>query len=128
NEQANCKGCHAQIDPIGVGFAQFDATGRFDAKVKLADYPLSPALPGAESADFKSIAELATQLSMREEIASCLARRVFLFTEGRDPLARDGCAVSGATRAFGEQKRGFLALVRGLVEADGFRLRRAPNP
>ncbi len=128
NEQANCKGCHVQIDPIGVGFAQFDATGRFDAKVKLTDYPLAPALPGAEGGGFKSIAELATQLSMREEIASCLAKRVFLFTEGRDPIARDGCALAGATREFGEQKRGFLALVRGLVEADGFRLRRAPTP
>lgn len=128
NEQAACKGCHVQIDPIGVGFAQFDATGRFDASVKLTDYPLAPALPGAEAGGFRSIGELAAQLSMREEIASCLAKRVFLFTEGRDPVARDGCALAGAAREFGEQKRGFLALVRGLVEADGFRLRRAPNP
>jgi hypothetical protein len=128
NEQANCKGCHAQIDPIGVGFAQFDATGRFDAKVKLTDYPLAPALPGAEAPGFNSMAELAAQLSARREIASCLAQRVFLFTEGRDPVARDGCALAGATRAFDGQKRGFLALVRGLVEADGFRLRRAPGP
>ena len=128
NEQAACKGCHAQIDPIGIGFAQFDATGRFDPKVKLSDYPLAPALPGADAAGFHSIAELSAQLSAREQLTSCLARRVFLYTAGRDPVSEDSCSVDAAAREFSAQKRGFLALVEGLVEADEFRLRRAPTP
>jgi hypothetical protein len=128
NEEAACKGCHAQIDPVGVGFAQFDASGRFDAKLKLSDYPIAPALPGSGSTSFKSIAELSSQLSMREELAACLAQRVFLYTEGRDPLNQDSCALDASARQFGAQKHGFLALVQGLVEADEFRLRRAPKP
>jgi hypothetical protein len=128
NEEAECKGCHMQIDPIGVGFAQFDATGRFDAKVMLADYPLAPALPGSDPPSFKSIAELAAQLGKREQVASCLAKRVFLYTEGRDPASEDGCALDSASQKFGAQQHGFLALVQGLVEADEFRLRRAPKP
>jgi Protein of unknown function (DUF1592)/Protein of unknown function (DUF1588)/Protein of unknown function (DUF1585)/Protein of unknown function (DUF1595)/Protein of unknown function (DUF1587) len=128
NEEAACKGCHAQIDPIGVGFAQFDATGRFDAKVKLSDYPIAAALPGGDAPGFNSMAELSAQLGARQEVASCLAKRVFLYTQGRDPLSEDGCAVDAASREFGAQKHGFLALVQGLVEADEFRLRRAPKP
>jgi hypothetical protein len=128
NEEGACKGCHAQIDPIGVGFAQFDATGRFDAKVQLSDYPIAAALPGADAPGFASIAELSAQLGAREQVASCLATRVFLYTQGRDPSSEDSCAVDAASREFAGQQRGFLALVQGLVEADEFRLRRAPNP
>jgi hypothetical protein len=96
--------------------------------VKLSDYSLAPALPGAEASGFKSIAELSAQLGAREQVASCLAKRVFLYTQGRDPLSEDGCSVDAASREFNGQKHGFLALVQGLVDADEFRLRRAPKP
>jgi hypothetical protein len=62
------------------------------------------------------------------EVASCLSERLFLYTAGRDPVAEDGCALAAAEREFGAQGKGFPALVQGMVESDGFRLRRTPKP
>jgi hypothetical protein len=128
NEEGACKGCHAQIDPVGVGFASFDASGRFDATVKLSDYPVTPGLPDADEPAFSSIAELSQKLHDMPQVASCLSERLFLYTAGRDPVAEDGCALAAAEREFGEQGKGFPALVQGMVESDGFRLRRTPKP
>jgi hypothetical protein len=128
NMEGACKGCHAQIDPVGVGFAAFDATGRFDASAKLSDYPVAPALPDAADPSFSSIAALGQKLRAMPEVAECLAERVFLYTAGRDPAAEDGCALSSAVGAFDAQKQGFSALVQGIVESEGFRLRRVPKP
>ena len=44
NTLTQCKGCHAAIDPIGMGFAQFDATGRFDSTIDLSAIMVAPAL------------------------------------------------------------------------------------
>jgi hypothetical protein len=127
NSEVACKGCHAQIDPVGVGFAAFDASGRFDPSVDLSRFMLAPALPDAAEPGFDSLAELGQKLREMPEVASCLAQRVFLYTAGRDPAPEDGCALASAADAFGAHGQGFAALVQGLVETDGFRLRRVPR-
>jgi hypothetical protein len=128
NTEPSCKGCHAQIDPVGIGFAAFDASGRFDPSVDVARFMLAPALPDAKEPSFDSLAELGTKLREMPEVTSCLAERVFLYTAGRDPGPEDGCALASAADAFQAQGQGFAALVQGLVESDGFRLRRVPQP
>ncbi|HEX6240256.1 MAG TPA: DUF1585 domain-containing protein, partial [Polyangiales bacterium] len=128
NTEAACKGCHAQIDPVGVGFAMFDASGRIDPKVDVSSFKLTPALPDADDPSFDSIAELGAKLQAMPEVASCLAERVFLYTAGRDATEADGCALASATERFNAEGEGFAALVQGIVESDGFRLRRAPTP
>jgi hypothetical protein len=128
NSETACKGCHAQIDPVGVGFARFDASGRLDPKVDLSSYKLAPALIDAEDPGFASIAELGAKLEAMPEVASCLAQRVFLYTAGRDATAGDSCALASATERFNAEGEGFAALVQGIVESDGFRLRKAPSP
>jgi hypothetical protein len=124
NMEAACKGCHAAIDPIGVGFERFDDSGRFDPSADLAVFGLTPAFPDAK-ADFDSIAELAQLLRDDPGVAACLTQRVFLYANGREPTRADSCAVEAATTAF-SGGHDFRALLRGLVETPAFRLRRAP--
>jgi hypothetical protein len=123
NEDTRCSGCHQIIDPIGVGFAQYDKAGRFDESVSLADFPLTPALAGSDPAEFSSIAELATMLAARSEVPGCIAERLFLYTEGREPEAAEACAQSEITTTFVASQHDFRELLVAMVSAPEFRLR-----
>lgn len=126
NSEAACKGCHAQIDPIGVGLSAFDATGRFDPKVDIRQYGIEPALPGVPSPRFDSLAALAEKLRSSPAVSACLAEKVFLYMNGRASATDDRCSVAGAEETFASSGQGFRSLVAGLVEQPAFRLRRAP--
>ena len=127
NTEAACAGCHASIDPIGVGLAGFDGTGRFDETVDISEFGVVPALPDAMPAEFTTIAELATKLRALPQLPACLAQRTFLYVHGRAPNGPDGCAVQRASDGFVNANYGFPALIRSLVEAPAFRLRRPPT-
>ncbi len=125
NTETACKGCHAMIDPIGVGFAQFDQAGHYDPAVDIKQYGVTPGLPDAANPAFASIAELAGKLRQLPEVQSCLAKKVFLYANGRDPLAQDACALETASQSFAGNGQTFPALLKGLVTSPAFRLRRA---
>jgi hypothetical protein len=128
NTEDECAGCHAAIDPIGVGFAAFDATGRYDATVDIGEYGVTPGLPDdVAMPDFTTLAELSQKLHAMPQVSACLASRVFLYVHGRTPNGADGCAVERASRGFVDANYGFPALLRGLIEAPAFRLRRPPT-
>lgn len=126
NSDSACKGCHATIDPIGIGLAGFDATGRFDASVDIAQYGIAPALPGAPDPGFRTVAELSAKLRALPRVPKCVTDKVFMYVHGRDKSAGDTCAVESATSAFLASDLSFPALVQALVTSPEFRLRRTP--
>ncbi len=127
NERPQCAGCHSAIDPIGVGFEQFDPSGRFDASVDLSTYPVTPTFPDDEAdPSFDSVAQLGQKLAAMPAAAACLSSRVFLYAHGRDPGGQDSCAVEHSTKEFIGNQRSFSSLLLGLIEDPAFRLRRAP--
>jgi len=128
NSRVQCVGCHASIDPIGVGFEQFDASGRFDDSVDLSQYPIAPAFPDAEDQSFDSVAQLGQTLAGMPEVAACLSSRVFLYAHGRNPDDQDACAVEQSTKEFIGNQHSFASMLLGLIEAPAFRLRRVPAP
>jgi hypothetical protein len=126
NTEVACAGCHAQIDPVGIGFVQFDHTGRFDATIDGSEYGVPASLPDAGSSGrFGTIAELASKLRALPQLSSCLATKVFTYAEGRDPLRADTCELESATKAFADGGNSFPAMLRGLVSSAAFRTRRA---
>ncbi|HEX6767140.1 MAG TPA: DUF1592 domain-containing protein, partial [Polyangiaceae bacterium] len=127
NTEDECAGCHATIDPIGVGFAAFDATGRFDETFDITQFGVAPGLPDAATPEFSSIAELSVKLREMPAVPACLAARTFLYVHGREPNGADACAVERASRGFVDAGFGFPALIQGLIEAPAFRLRRPPT-
>lgn len=126
NSQPSCTGCHALIDPIGVGFDQFDGTGRFDAELPVNDYGVATAIPEVTNGEFGSVAELAQKLSALPQVPACITERTFLFVNAREPAAADACEVQGLANAFAAGSYDFQALVEALVASPAFRLRRAP--
>jgi hypothetical protein len=126
NEQASCKGCHALIDPIGVGLSSFDQTGRWDAKLDPSEFGITPVIPDLARARFDSPAELAAQLRDAPQVASCLGEKLFTYIAGRTPDKRDRCALDSSDAAFGEA-RDFRELLASIVQSPSFKLRRAPS-
>jgi hypothetical protein len=126
NTEETCKGCHAQIDPVGVGFAAFDSTGRFDETVDVGRYGVAAALPDAPVPAFKNLGELAAKLRELPRVTACMADKAFLYVNGHEATTDDLCSIDSATRAFAAGNHSFTALVKGLIEAPEFRLRRAP--
>lgn len=125
NSEQNCAGCHALIDPIGAGFAAYDAAGRFDSGIDVVEsFGITPALPGG--GEFSNIGELASQLRARPDLTQCLTSRVFLYTGGREVAAQDRCSVNDASARFDAEGGRFSAVLEGLVASPAFRLRRAP--
>jgi hypothetical protein len=125
NETPECVGCHATIDPIGIGFVKFDATGRYDESIDDSGFTITAALPDAASPAFSTIAELSAKLAAMPAVPHCVAERAFLYVNGREPGAADACTVQGISEAFVAENHAFPALVAGIVEAPAFRLRRA---
>jgi len=127
NADVSCKKCHSKIDPIGVGLAYFDATGRYDSEVDLASYPILPAFPDASDPSFTSLAELALKLQEMPKTAQCLSERVFLYAHGRHPEVSDSCTSTHASGAFTNEGGSLAAIIRSLVLSPSFRSRRAPQ-
>jgi hypothetical protein len=126
NTEGACMGCHAIIDPVGIGFVKFDHTGRFDATIDGAVYGVASALPDAiGNAPFSTIAELATKLQGMPQVSACLASKLFTYTEGREPVRADTCAVEAASTTFASGGNDFTGMLKGLVTEPSFRLRRA---
>jgi hypothetical protein len=126
NTEAACKGCHAMIDPVGIGFVKFDQTGRFDASIDGSVYGVASRLPDATANPaFATVAELASKLQAMPEVSACLASKLFTYTEGREPVRADTCALEGASKGFAAGGNDFSEMLKGLVTEPTFRLRRA---
>jgi len=125
NTRPQCTGCHATIDPIGIGFVQFDATGRFDATIDTTGYTITAGLPDAAVPAFATIGELSAKLKELPAVPHCVAERAFLYVNGREPAAADACTLEGIAQAFATSGNSFPALLAGIVQAPAFRLRRA---
>lgn len=126
NSDLACAGCHALIDPLGVGFAQYDAIGYYDASVSPDEFGLPQRFEGAAEPEYASLAELAQKLRSMPQLGACIAEKVFVYTQGRFPAEQDHCAVQRAGARFAEDGFRFAALLQALVEAPEFRVRRAP--
>jgi hypothetical protein len=125
NMRGECKGCHSIIDPIGVGLAQFDRAGRYDESLSISEYGIAPGLPDAPSPAFSSVAELAAKLRAMPQVSACLTQRAFLYVNGREPAASDRCTTHAAEQSFAAQSSSFPSLLRALLAAPSFRLRRS---
>ncbi|AKF06136.1 DUF1592 domain-containing protein [Sandaracinus amylolyticus] len=109
-ENEFCAGCHAQLDPIGLGLEQFDGVGRFRTRDEDVPIDASGELDGVAFAD---ASELALALRGHPALVPCFVDRMMTYagghvlTDGEDAahqaltieLAREGYRVRGLMRA-----------------------------
>jgi hypothetical protein len=123
-----CAGCHQLMDPIGYGFENFDAVGRWRTEENGHPIDSSCALAATQDADgtFANGAEMARRLAESEQVQRCVVTQFYRFAQGRGETLADLCTLDGLYRAYAASGYDFLAMVETLVVSDAFRFRRRP--
>ncbi len=124
-----CAACHNLLDPIGLGFEQYDGLGHFRTEEagKLVD--ASGSLDGADvpSPAFVGAAQLGQMLASSPTVRSCVARQWFRFAYGREEVATDEAALSQVGEAFAASGGNFPKLLLALTQMPEFLERTAPG-
>ncbi len=128
--QANpaCGGCHILIDPIGLGFENYDAIGAYRAKDGTMDVDASGEVKGATgilAGPFVGAIELSKKLGASPEAASCLGNQWFRFSLGRMESNDDACSMKAIQEGFAASGGNVRQLLSKIVQSDAFRYVRA---
>jgi hypothetical protein len=121
-----CASCHAQMDPIGFAFEQFDAIGRYrETEGGLAIETRSELPDGGVVVGIEGVKRLL--LDRPERFVSAVTEKLLMYALGRNIQYYDQPAVRAIVRAAEGEDYRFAALVQGIVRSVPFRMRRAPE-
>ena len=144
-----CVSCHRLIDPIGFGFENYDAIGRYRAKHLLKIFPTreeqknkikteateyeleidpSAKVQGFAGSEFSTPKELGQILAANAVCQKCVVRQLFRYALGRHETGADRPAIDALYEDF--RKSGFLfqELILCLVKSETFLASRALEP
>jgi hypothetical protein len=119
-----CSGCHASLDPIGLGLESFDGIGKSRIKYSNGD-PVDTygELPGGQS--FDGPVELSEVLSADPRFMRCAAQKLLTYALGR-AMVREGNLVD-VTLERAKAKGTLRALLEAVVLRDAFRKELSPG-
>jgi hypothetical protein len=126
SEDPTCRGCHRLMDPIGFGFENYDAVGRF--RTEDNGVPIDATGEVTESdieGSFDGAVDLAHKLASSREVESCYALMWFRFGYGRGESKDDSCSLDAIESAFAASGGDIKALLVALTLTDAFRYRPA---
>ena len=120
----SCAQCHVLIDPIGLGFENYDPIGAFrslDANRPVdASGEISQA--GADlDGTFVGAVELSQKLAQSSRVRDCLANQWLRFALGRMEANDDACSVQTIHEAFSASGGNVRQLLSSIVRSDSFR-------
>lgn len=124
-DDPSCEGCHKLMDPIGLAFEHFDASGHYreledglaiDASGTLVDTDVD--------GEFEGPSGLVAKLVQSEQVGECFAAQWFEFGLGRAPDSDDTCTTTDIAAAFADSDHDLDALVFAIATSDALRLRR----
>ncbi|MFO0632934.1 MAG: DUF1592 domain-containing protein [Nannocystaceae bacterium] len=124
----NCGTCHALMNPLGLGFEDYDAIGA----LRTVDIDGSAidnsgevvGGPEAVSGSFHGLAELQGKLAASEEVTACFAHQLMQYSFGITDDQVEDCAVAPVAAAFVAAEGDIRELVIALARSDAFRTRR----
>jgi hypothetical protein len=127
-ERIECSGCHKLVDPLGFGFENYDALGRYRTENQFGEAidSTGEVLAGGDlEGEFHGGVELAEKVASSDTVADCMAIQWFRFALDRKEVAEhDACSTATALKGFVDGERTIKDLVLGIVQSAGFRHRR----
>ncbi len=120
-EDESCAVCHTLMDPIGLAFENFDATGRYRATEFGRSLDVSGTLAEvSQPGEFAGPGALMELISSQPETGPCFARRFHAFAAGRLPAAADACAVASLSEAFMHDGGRVLPMIERLLGGSAY--------
>jgi hypothetical protein len=116
------------MDPIGLGFENYDAIGAW----RTTEYGLPidatgeiVKATGDASGKFDGVIDLGHKLAASQQVADCVANQWFRFALGRMEANDDACALQAIHDGFAASGGNIRDLITKLVLSDAFRNVRA---
>jgi hypothetical protein len=123
----DCRGCHARMDPIGLGLENFNALGQFrtqdhgqpiDATGKL--------LTGEKFADVAGLKEILAG-KRKQDFYRCLSEKLLTYAIGRGVEYYDSTTINQLTERMEKNQGKLRELIQGIVESAPFQKRRGDD-
>ncbi len=126
----SCASCHTLMDPIGFGFENFDAVGRYRTTDGNQPVDTNGSIVGTEDINgpFNGVAQLASMLVRSVQVQECVPQQWFRFMMSRFEQAPDDCSMRSIIDAFQAADTNLNALPQALVQSDAFLYRRPITP
>ena len=121
---AVCGACHKDIDPLGLGFENYDAIGQYRTKDGLGDVDASGAFTNVRAdlaGPFVGAVQMAQALAKSSEVADCVSRQWFRFALGRVESFDDACSVSSLQTGFDSSGGNVPQLLEAIATSEAFR-------
>jgi hypothetical protein len=136
----SCASCHRLIDPIGLGFEQYNPIGVFEEKMVVrsgsrregtattVELPLdtSAHIQGLENSAFSTPKELGRILADNKSCQKCIVKKLFRYAFGRAETQNDEPVIEKIFARFRDSGFRFQELVVALVTSDLF-LQKGPG-
>ncbi len=121
---AACSGCHALIDPLGLGLEAFDAVGRHRSMEGGKPVDATGEVIGADvEGRFDGAVELARLLVKSQEAQRCMVTNWFRYALGRTESEADACFLHQLDARFKRANGNIEDVIRGVTESDAFLFR-----
>ena len=122
-----CASCHKLMDPLGLGFENFDAIGKWRDRDGKLPIDASGELPGGKK--FQGPLELVEILKQKgPEFRRCLVEKMLTYALGRGLEYYDRCAVDTICANMQKGDDRFSRMVREIVMSPPFLYRRVEAP
>ncbi len=117
-ENPVCASCHSVMDPIGLGYENFDALGRYRRLEAGAVIDASSDLDGVP---FEDAVELGQLLHDHPDVPACLANNIYKYATGHTPSDDEAAQLQDLTAAFQSSGYRVTELLLQVALSEGFR-------
>jgi len=119
-----CANCHKLMDPIGFGFENFDALGRWRDEENGAPIDVSGSIIESDvDGNFNGVRDLTSRLARSKDVQACYAKMWFRFAYGRMESEEDACSMEQVTNTFNQSGGNVKELLVALTQTDAFMYR-----
>jgi hypothetical protein len=128
-EDPGCSGCHALMDPIGLGFENFDPIGQWrDSENGLAVDATGEIIGTDVAGTFNGAVELSQKLAASEQTMACFGKTWLRFALGRSEVPTDKGGLTVAGEQFEAAGFKMTELLVALAQTNTFRQQRVLDP
>ncbi len=117
-ENPACAGCHAAVDPVGLGLERYDAVGAHRTAENGQPVDSRGELDGAA---FDGAAQLGAALRSNVDFTDCVARRLYSHAVGHAVQPEEARPLAEAIRGFDASGYRLLDLAAAIALSEGFR-------